>query len=312
VEREAYAVARLAALALQGYLDEAPIWDDLWTFDGLPWRGRVDIVAAGFPCQPFSQAGPRTGIADPRWLWPRIIQIVRDIRPAYVFLENSPQVRQQGLPIILGDLSRTGFDAEWDVFSAIEEGFPHLRRRFFLLAAHADRVRQQQPDGRLGEVGGWPRDRGEETPADAIGLRGLRAAARGAGEEADGWPGDGSAPDASDPPGAGREAIRWGGMSAKGRDTTAGGNGGADAADADELDGHGRGHAAGTFCRQRPGQAFLSGSDWECAFWCAQSGVCVVDDGSAYRLDELRALGNAVIPAVVARAWRELSGRLAE
>ena len=278
VEREAYAAGRLAALAVQGYLDEAPIWDDLRTFDGLPFCDRVHIIAAGFPCQPFSQAGPRTGTADPRWLWPRIIEIVRDVRPAYVFLENSPQVRKQALPIILRDLSRAGFDAEWDLFSAVEAGYPHLRKRFFLLASHPDRIGQQQPGGTLGEGGGWT--------------------------------GDGAAQDAADALGPGCPPVRGRGVSAEGGDATPGGDRGAVAADTDQLDADHRGHGASTPCGERPGQTYLSGGEGpECAFWCAQSRVCVLDDGSPYRLDEIRALGNAVIPAVVARAWRELHGR---
>ena len=312
VEREAYAAGRLAALAVQGYLDEAPIWDDLRTFDGLPWRGRVDIIAAGFPCQPFSQAGPRTGVADPRWLWPRIIEIVRDIRPAYVFLENSPQVRKQALPVILGNLSRAGFDAEWDVFSAEEEGYPHLRRRFFLLASHPDRVRQQQPSGAVGEVGRWPRDGGAQAPADTIGPGGIRTAARRPVEETNGRIGDGSAPDAADADRTRLAAVCRGSLDAQGGDAGAKLHGRPDAANPDELDGDTGGYGAGTFCGQRPGEALLQGCDWECSFWCAQSGVCLVDDGSPYRLDEIRALGNAVIPAVVARAWRELGRRFSE
>lgn len=274
VEREGYCVGRLAALALQGALDEAPIWDDVSTFDGLPYRGRVDILSAGIPCQPFSQAGPRTGITDPRWLWPAVRRIVRDVRPGYVFLENSPQLRKEALAIILADLSRFGFDAEWDVFSAAEEGYPHRRKRLFLLAADADSARLSAVRGvGLPAAGGhttFERD-GRADVADAAVLQ--------------------------------RPAVER--CESDGVVSSDGGK--QDAPDADLEHGDRAGHGAGPDCRDR---SETKGLLPECAIWCAQSGVCVVDDGSAYRLDQLRAIGNAVVPAVAARAWGELMGRL--
>jgi DNA (cytosine-5)-methyltransferase 1 len=115
-------------------LDQAPIWDDLTTFDGSAWRGRVDCVTAGFPCQPFSVAGSRLGVDDERWLWPAIRNIIREVGPRYVFLENVPQLVRHGLPYVLSDLANLGFDAEWGLYSAAEVGAPHKRDRFWLLA----------------------------------------------------------------------------------------------------------------------------------------------------------------------------------
>ncbi|MBN1459984.1 MAG: DNA cytosine methyltransferase [Armatimonadetes bacterium] len=311
VEREGFAASRLAERAMEGYLDQAPIWDDLRTFDGLPFRDRVHIITAGFPCQPFSQAGPRTGISDPRWLWPRIFEIARDVRPSYVFLENSPQIRKQGLPLILGDLSGAGFDAEWDVFSAEEEGYPHRRSRLYLLAANPDRIRQQQPRRADGEGGRRSSDQSQTNAADTNGQRGLWTSAPGPGEETDGRPRDSRQEDASDSSGARRQDILRECVSSAGRYSTPERDGRTVAANADDLDGNGGRYGAGTFCGRRPGAAYLSGSEApECAYWCAQSGVCVVDDGSPYRLDEIRASGNAVVPEVAARAWTELVRRI--
>lgn len=112
VEREAYAVAILVKRMEEGWLDKASVWDDVGTFDGRPWRGKVDIISSGFPCQPFSSAGRRRGTEDERWLWPDIARIVRDVRPRYVFLENSPRIVDGGQTEILRDLAICGFDAE--------------------------------------------------------------------------------------------------------------------------------------------------------------------------------------------------------
>ena len=111
VERDAYAAAVLVERMGQARLDQAPVWDDLVTFDGGPWRGRVDLITAGFPCQPFSSAGRQRGVDDDRWLWPDIARIIRDVGPRFVLLENVPQLVRLGLPHVLADLADLGFDA---------------------------------------------------------------------------------------------------------------------------------------------------------------------------------------------------------
>jgi DNA (cytosine-5)-methyltransferase 1 len=134
VERDTYAAATLVARMADQALDRAPVWDDVTTFDGRPWRGRVDLVSAGFPCQPFSQAGARRGLDDERWVWPDIARIVGQVGPGVVLLENVPGLVASGFGPVLGDLADLGFDAEWDVFSAASVGGGHLRRRLFVLA----------------------------------------------------------------------------------------------------------------------------------------------------------------------------------
>ena len=142
VERDAFAAATLVARMEEAHLDRAPVWSDLTTFDGAAWRGRVDLVTAGFPCQPFSAAGQQRGTDDDRWLWPAIGRLIGDVGPRLVFLENVPGLVRAGLPHILADLADLGFDAEWGLYSAAEAGAPHRRERFWLLA-HADEHGQQ-------------------------------------------------------------------------------------------------------------------------------------------------------------------------
>ena len=163
VEREAYSAAVLVARMADGVLDEAPIWSDIGTFDGRPWRGVVDSITAGFPCQPVSTAGKRLGTDDPRWLWPHVARIIHDVGPRWVFLENVPGLIHAGLGNVLGSLAGLGFDAEWGVFSAAGSGAPHLRRRVFILADA-----NGEPLGRLAE----PRAERRDWPASAK-LRGV-------------------------------------------------------------------------------------------------------------------------------------------
>jgi DNA (cytosine-5)-methyltransferase 1 len=146
VEIEAAAAATLVARMEEGVLCPAPVWDDLDTFDGRPWRRVVDFISAGFPCQPWSVAGTRTGLADARWLWPPIARILREVRPLGLLLENVPGLVRGGLGYVLRDLFALGFDARWDCFSASDVGASHGRERIFLVAyaRHADRWRRAQ------------------------------------------------------------------------------------------------------------------------------------------------------------------------
>lgn len=151
VERDPYAAATLVARMEQTLLDPAPIWDDLTTFDGHPWCSRVDLITAGFPCQPFSTAGRRRGVDDDRWLWPDIARIISEVRPGIVVLENVPQLVRHGLPYVLADLACLGFDAEWGMFAAAEVGATHLRKRFWLLAYASGTGRSTFPRSTYGD-----------------------------------------------------------------------------------------------------------------------------------------------------------------
>jgi DNA (cytosine-5)-methyltransferase 1 len=114
-------------------LAEAPIWSDLRTFDGKPWRGVVDLITGGYPCQPFSSAGKRLGEDDPRHLWPEIRRIIEEIKPCFVFFENVSGHLTLGLSDVLGDLARMGFRCSAGLFTAEEVGAPHRRERVFVL-----------------------------------------------------------------------------------------------------------------------------------------------------------------------------------
>src|SRR5690606_9288555 len=122
VEREAYAAAILAARMGDGWLHPAPIWSDLGTFDPGPWRGIVDCVASGDPCQPNSVAGRRLGADDDRWLLDHVLRVVEAIRPDRFFRENVPGNADGQLAAIVPALEGMGYRVAAGIFSPAELG----------------------------------------------------------------------------------------------------------------------------------------------------------------------------------------------
>ena len=113
VERETFAAATLVARMEDASLDHAVVWDDVATFDGRPWRGAVDIVTAGYPCQPFSVAGKRRGADDPRHLWPHVARIIGEVEPPFVFLENVAHHLRLGFPEVAAGLVGMGLSYDF-------------------------------------------------------------------------------------------------------------------------------------------------------------------------------------------------------
>ena len=135
VERDAYAATVLAQRQNDGLLEAFPIWSDVTTFDGRPWRGIVDVISGGFPCQDISIAGKGSGITGERsGLWGEFVRIIREVRPGYAFIENSPALPFRGLDRALCDLAALGYDAEGGVLSCADVGGVHLRERIWIIA----------------------------------------------------------------------------------------------------------------------------------------------------------------------------------
>jgi len=143
VEIEKYPREVLLQRQRDGILPEFPIWDDVQTFDGKPWRGKVDIVCGGFPCQDISAAGKGAGIEGERSsMWKHMARIIGEVRPKYAFVENSPMLVGRGLSTVLADLAEMGYDAKWGVVGAHHVSAPHRRDRIWILAytdLHSDK-----------------------------------------------------------------------------------------------------------------------------------------------------------------------------
>ncbi len=141
VEYNAYAASVLLARQNDGMLPPFPIWDDVRTFDGKPWRGVVDVVSGGFPCQDISAAGKGAGITGERsGLWSEMARIIGEVRPRYAYIENSPMLTVRGLERVLCDLAAMGYDAEWGCISAEECGAVHERNRIWIVATDTNKT----------------------------------------------------------------------------------------------------------------------------------------------------------------------------
>lgn len=135
-------------------------WPDVTRYGDIrevDWQGveRVELVCAGFPCQPISVAGQNRGEDDERNMWPETYRAIRELGPRYVFLENVPGLLAHGyFGRILGDLAQGGYDAVWDTFTATGIGASHRRERLFILAyARQERLESSGAIGELGRVG---------------------------------------------------------------------------------------------------------------------------------------------------------------
>jgi DNA (cytosine-5)-methyltransferase 1 len=294
VEWEPYPASVLMQRQNEGVFAPFPIWDDVRTFDGRPWRGRVDVVSGGFPCQDISAAGKGAGINGERsGMWGHMARIIREVGPRFAFVENSPMLTSRGLGRVLGDLAAMGYDAEWGVLGAVHAGAPHKRDRIWIVGtlakampigerreqrqgqdegdalANADRVRKLQSEGHESDERGRTgnssetladtmRDRpqGQREDGDAAGSVGLCSRT-----------GSNQIEHLRDTPG---EGLPLGIARAMGR--------------------------------PRP----LSESE-RSSWWATEPDVGRVAHGVAARVDRLKAIGNGQVSGVAALAWRILS-----
>lgn len=268
VERDAYAASVLLARQNEGLLSHFPIWDDVCTFDGKPWRGIIDVVSGGFPCQDISVAGKGKGIDGERsGLWSEMFRIVCEVRPRFVFVENSPMLTGRGLGRVLGDLAAMGFDAEWGVLGADDVGAPHQRERIWIVANASSRRCSQQESGEV-----------EQSRRTKIVSSGFMA--------------DSNSPRQLPSPTGRNFARHWIGDSREARNSNSKGREKREILSASQRK---------TEFTQ-PWQA-IERADW----WDAEPDVGRVADGVAFRVDRIKCLGNGQVPKCAAEAWKLLT-----
>ena len=142
VEWDGYAAAALKERADEGWFPDLHVYHgDVRMFDASAWKGRVDSLHAGFPCQDISVAGNGAGIKGERsGLWSEVVRVADETEVPELWLENSPAITSRGLGTVLGDLAELGFDAEWCVLPASAVGAPHRRARWWCIARRTNAV----------------------------------------------------------------------------------------------------------------------------------------------------------------------------
>jgi DNA (cytosine-5)-methyltransferase 1 len=141
VEWDKYACEVLRARVSDGWFEGMSVWEgDVRLFDPSDYKGRVDCIHAGFPCQDISQAGSQRGVGEDTrsGLYRQVLRIADEIQPRYLFLENVSAIvsgdNGNMLRTVVGDLTNRGYDCVWRCLSASEVGANHVRGRWWLLA----------------------------------------------------------------------------------------------------------------------------------------------------------------------------------
>ena len=283
VEWEPYAACVLAARQNDGILPAFPVWDDVQTFDGKPWAGRVDVVSGGFPCQDISAAGRGAGIEGKRsGMWGHMARIIGEVRPRFVYVENSPMLTSRGLHRVLGDLAEMGFDARWGVVSAADVGAPHKRDRIWIVADASSKGRKANQhigniDGRevCGSVGEQGKDGGNQSLDNSL-FSGLerkndqQESPRRIQQE------------------SGQRCNQVSNSSSLG------------------LSGQRQYEQSVNSAQSRKRQAIELVYGRSPDFWAIEPNVGRVANGVAARVDRLKAIGNGQVPLVAATAWNLL------
>lgn len=288
-EIEAFACELLLARMESGQIDSAPIWPNLKTFPWESFRDCVDILSGGYPCQPFSAAGKRLGKDDPRHLWPYIADGIRVLRPRLCFFENVEGHISLGLRDVIEELGRLGYEATWGIFSASEVGAPHQRKRVFVLAYSTSNggrkdnwVRKSRFTNQANEV--WPSRPSEHQHA---------------------WEpprvvGNGNSLDRSASP-SGREHDSEVGSASEGMGHTNGKR--PQERQRQRGEGIQRANTDGGTIAERQTKPSLGGDSDGASRGLDYAELCISGDN---RTDELRLLGNGVVPAVAALAFKTL------
>ena len=284
VEIEAYAITNLVSKMESGQLDATPVWTNLKTLPVEPFRGRVDILTGGYPCQPFSVAGKRRAEKDERHLWPYIREIIRAVRPVRCFFENVEGHINLGLREVISDLESLDYKTAWGIFSAAEVGAPHQRKRVFIMA-DSDNGLNQFSHKEI-RTGGDAFINGGKFMAD------------------------------TDSSGFGQSDKKDERQSPEQPDSSGFRSGNITNPNSEGLEGRLQTGCADTQrWEEQKIRCAAQRRDWGSGDgyspWPSESGILRVVDGCPDRVDRIKLLGNGVVPKTAAKAWAVLSEELA-
>ena len=285
-EIERYAQAIILSRMDDGSLPFAPIWNDVTTLNGELFKGLVDIIYGGFPCQDISSAGKGAGLEGKRsGLFYEVIRICKEASPLFIFLENVAAIRTRGSIEVQEELASIGYDTRFGMLSAAEVGAVHERDRWFCLAIRRDAANTDST--KLWEQSGWS---GWKNWQGSLLTR--NNGQKRIASDADS---DRSKSDISLQTGNERESL----LSRRACET---------GTSTDSLSIGTQVQADGEFSTIE-----LSGgesSNWKTfqRSWPTVAPVCRADDVPANRVDRIKALGNGVVPLQVKTAFEILIG----
>jgi DNA (cytosine-5)-methyltransferase 1 len=275
VEIEDYPRRVLLQRQADGLLPRFPVWDDICTFDGNPWRGKVDVISGGFPCQDISAAGKGDGLDGERsGLWTHMARVVSEVRPPFVFVENSPMLTTRGGTRVIADLTQMGYDTKWTVMGAADIGAPHQRDRMWIVARQREFLSHPQH-----HRDGW-REQQQESSTQKDGVL-------------------------ANPSSFGSETGLADTQGWQEGDTNKSQHSGANLANSNE-----QGDNWGEWWMGFAQQEYNSGgspTDGSREWWSVEPSVGRVANGVAHRVDRLKAIGNGQVPLCAASAWRLLT-----
>jgi len=326
VEIEKYPREVLLQRQRDGILPFFPIWDDITTFNGRPWKGCVDIISGGFPCTDISAAGKGAGIeGEKSGLWKEMARVIDEIRPRFAYMENSPMLTSRGLGIVLGDLAELGYNARWCVLGADDAGAPHRRKRIWILAytnSYADSTdrRQERKKSCLSEKHRSSGCAGRIDRASCNSEVLAHSENRQSGKQKTGNRRESisrESEEMGDTFSQGLEGFSWNesdrdkpgriGEKENGSISPAGirwwDTDPADLPNTDKLNGIDCGYGTGSYSGEQSEKAEIQ----RCRTGATEPRLGRVAHGMAHRVDRLKAIGNGQVPAVAAIAFTILS-----
>jgi DNA (cytosine-5)-methyltransferase 1 len=285
VEIEDYPRRVLLQRQADGLLPRFPVWDDICTFDGHPWQGKVDVISGGFPCQDISAAGKGDGLDGERsGLWTHMARVVSEVRPSFVFVENSPMLTTRGGTRVIADLTQMGYDTKWAVMGAADVGAPHQRDRMWIVGKMGNSHNNGQIATKIGassiERSNSYKVRQEQTSQP-----------KGSSQQHD---------ELAYTQQQGLE--RW--SNSRQQEIAWAGGGGALAYTKDKRNVWREWELGFAEQEHNRGRSSINGSrQW----WSVEPNLGRVANGVAHRVDRLKAIGNGQVPLCAATAWRILS-----